>query len=188
MQIKQPPLFNASKTHIRLAAPLMAESVVDGPGLRTVVWTQGCCHNCDGCHNPQTHSFRDGSLYALDELCDKIVELNQNITLSGGDPALQPEQCLVLAKCANENGLNVWMYTGFLFEDLLKSPIHRELFQYVDVLVDGKFDKTKKTSEAKFRGSSNQRLIDVKKSIINQNIVMWTDPMESINRVRADLF
>lgn len=150
---------------IRLAAPLQTDSVVDGQGLRLVIWTQGCPHHCDGCHNKESHAYDGGKLYEIDELCQEINDLNYHdgITFSGGEPFEQVEECLLLAKYAKSLGLNVWCYTGYTWEFLQNknSPIIQEFLNYIDILVDGKFDRNLKSLECKFRGSSNQRCIDV---------------------------
>lgn len=157
---------------IRLAMPeIQPDSVVDGEGVRAVIWTQGCPHNCLGCHNPETHSFDSG--YVIDTSCIKEqiskLEFHNGITFSGGDPIMQIEACLDIAKYAKSLGLNIWCYTGFTFEDLLfianKKPIIKDFLNTIDVLVDGKFMIDKKTYDAVFRGSSNQRIIDTKKSL-----------------------
>ena len=112
---------------IRLADDnLLTDSIVDGEGLRAVLWTQGCSHNCKGCHNPETHDFNKGVLVEVDEVKQLIKDLTlqDGITFSGGDPFFQPEPCIEIAKFAKEEGLNVWAYTGFLFEDLIKKLSH----------------------------------------------------------------
>ena len=181
-------LFNHDRNTIRLAASVAADSVVDGPGLRTVIWTQGCVHNCPECHNPQTHDCSGGQLYNVEDVCQQILTNRQNITLSGGDPVLQPIQVAQIAKFAKEHGLTVWMYTGFTFEYLLQQSECHELLRWIDVLVDGRFDIKQKTSELKFRGSRNQRLIDVPASLASGSIVEWRDVMDSICRNDAELF
>ena len=107
---------------IRLAAPLQKDSVVDGFGVRTVIWTQGCSHNCPFCQNPQTHDFNGGAEFTLEEIFEEIDELkNQDgITFSGGDPMFQIEPVLEIAKYAKKKGLNIWCYTGFTYEKLLE--------------------------------------------------------------------
>lgn len=158
---------------IRLADDkLLTDSIVDGEGLRAVLWTQGCSHNCKGCHNPETHDFNKGILVDVEKVKDLIkdLKLQDGITLSGGDPFFQPEACLEIAKFAKEQGLNVWAYTGFLFEDLIKMPKMVDLLKYVDVLVDGKFELENKSLNVKFRGSTNQRIINVKKSLKQQKV------------------
>lgn len=158
---------------IRLASPIQKDSVVDGPGIRMVIWTQGCPHHCPFCHNPETHSFTAGNLVLVDDLIDQIknTELQDGITFSGGDPMMQPIPCAYLAKKCKELGLNVWCYTGFLFEELLTKPDCLEFLKYIDVLVDGKFDNNLKSYSAIFRGSKNQRILNVKASLKKQKAV-----------------
>lgn len=159
---------------IRLAAPIQIDSVVDGEGIRAVIWTQGCPHNCLGCHNPGTHDFKGGYLEDVETLKKEIdaLEGQDGITFSGGDPLMQIDACLELAKHSKKRGLNVWCYTGFTFEQLLiMSKTNNalvELLNNIDVLVDGKFDLAKKSFEAPFRGSTNQRVLDCKESIKQQ--------------------
>lgn len=153
---------------IRLADNnLLTDSIVDGEGLRTVIWTQGCSHNCKGCHNPSTHDFNKGVLKDVEEIKEELKKLKfqDGITLSGGDPFFQAEPCKEIAKFAKSIGLNVWAYTGFLFEDLIKIEEMKNLLNYVDVLVDGKFELENKSLNLIFRGSTNQRIINVKKSL-----------------------
>lgn len=153
---------------IRLADDnILTDSIVDGEGLRAVIWTQGCSHNCKGCHNPETHDFTKGILKDIEEVKEEIknLKLQDGITLSGGDPFFQAKACTEIAKFAKKQGLNVWSYTGFLFEDLLKSEDAKNLLNYIDVLVDGKFELENKSLNIKFRGSTNQRIINVPKSL-----------------------
>ena len=162
---------------VRLAADLQSDSIVDGEGIRTVIWFQGCSHNCEGCHNPETHDFLGGKEYELEDIKEQIknLECQDGITLSGGDPFFQSAAALELAKCAKEQGLNVWAYTGFLFEDLIKLKAFKDLLEYIDVLIDGKFDITKKSMNCKYRGSTNQRIIDVKKSLEKKKIIIYCE-------------
>lgn len=147
------------------------DSIVDGPGFRFTVFTQGCPHHCPGCHNPKTHDFEGGKLADTQEIIEKFRknELLDGITLSGGEPLCQSEACRVLAQAAHESGLNVWCYTGYTFEELMEGfeahPEWAALLQEVDVLVDGRFILAQRTLEARFRGSKNQRLIDVPASL-----------------------
>ncbi|MDD2435406.1 MAG: anaerobic ribonucleoside-triphosphate reductase activating protein [Bacilli bacterium] len=156
---------------IRLARPLQSDSIVDGEGMRTVIWTQGCIHNCLGCHNPATHSFHAGTLYDIEEVKEEISKLKgqDGITLSGGDPMCQVEACLEIAKYCKSIGLNIWCYTGYTFEQLLdkakKEPQVMELLKMIDVLVDGKFILEQKSLNLRFKGSRNQRILDVEKSL-----------------------
>jgi len=157
--------------NIRLASEIQTDSIVNGEGLRTVIWTQGCSHNCAGCQNPETHSFNGGKVYSTEDIIVKISELkNQSgVTLSGGEPFRQPEACYEIAKYVKSIGLNVWAYTGYTFEQILNmakiNPVYLDLLKNIDILVDGKFEKTKKSLNVKFRGSTNQRIINVKKSL-----------------------
>lgn len=161
---------------IRLAADLQTDSIVDGLGVRTVIWTQGCSHNCPSCHNPFTHDFNGGDLVDIDDVLDAIecLEGQDGITLSGGDPFFQPASCTKIAKKAHELGMNVWAYTGFIYEDLIKNGNKDilELLTEIDVLIDGKFDPSKKSLDLEFRGSSNQRIIDVVKSLENHQTIL----------------
>ncbi|MFS0784464.1 anaerobic ribonucleoside-triphosphate reductase activating protein [Bacillus sp. 1P06AnD] len=157
---------------LRLAAPLQFDSIVDGPGLRMVLWTQGCTHACEGCHNPQTHALDGGGLYDSAEIIKAMEQskLQRGITFSGGDPLLQPEGLLPIAQAAHRMGFDVWAYTGFLWNELMdkKHPKYKEiqvLLPYIDVLVDGRYVERKKHIDLLFRGSSNQCIIDVRKSL-----------------------
>lgn len=158
---------------IKLASDLMYDSIVDGLGLRIVVWTQGCSHNCFKCHNPQTHDFNKGKYYDIDELVEKIVKypLKSGVTLSGGDPFFQKEEMLYFVKKLKENKINIWAYTGFVYEDLIKDSIWLETLQNIDVLVDGPFVFEQHDPLLKFKGSKNQRIIDVVQSLKNNQII-----------------
>lgn len=160
---------------VRLAADIQPDSILDGSGIRTVIWFQGCLHNCKGCQNPETHDMNGGMVVDIDEIKMKLKNLKyqSGITLSGGDPFFQPEAALEIAKFAKNIGLNVWAYTGFTYEALLSDKSRLDLLKYVDVLVDGKFMIDKKSLNCKFRGSTNQRLIDVKKSMEAGGVVLY---------------
>lgn len=165
--------------NIRIAG-FVNDSIVDGPGLRFAVFTQGCLHNCPGCHNPETHDVNGGREEDVETL---IVKMKQNpllsgLTLSGGDPMLQPVPCLTLAKAAHAAFLNVWTYTGYTWEQLMQRQNADEmaLIQETDVLVDGPFILAQRSLELDWCGSKNQRLIDVKKSLAAGNVVLWTPP------------
>lgn len=160
---------------VRLAADIQPDSILDGSGIRTVIWFQGCLHNCKGCQNPETHDMNGGIVVDVDELKMKLKNLKyqSGITLSGGDPFFQPEAALEIAKFAKSIGLIVWAYTGFTYEALLSDKSRLDLLKNVDVLVDGKFMMDKKSLNCKFRGSTNQRLIDVKKSLEAGGVVLY---------------
>lgn len=162
---------------IRLASPMQTDSIVDGVGLRTVIWTQGCKHNCEGCHNPQTHSFSDGYETTSEHIIEVLstLKLQKGITFSGGDPFEQAEACALIAKAAHSFNLDVWAYTGYIFEDIINSNNNdwKHFLNEIDVLVDGPFIMNKKTLLLKFRGSENQRLIDIKQSICDNKTVLY---------------
>lgn len=163
---------------IRLAADLQSDSIVDGPGLRTVIWTQGCAHHCKGCQNPQTWAFNGGGEVPISEVlsCIDELEYQDGITFSGGDPMYQPYACNKIANYCKDKGYNIWVYTGFTFEELLKKaktePIYMEFLKNIDVLVDGRFILEECDLSLLFRGSRNQRLIDVQKTLENHEITL----------------
>ena len=156
----------SSTQSIRISG-ITPESIVDGEGIRYVIFTQGCPHHCHGCHNPSTHSFDGGKLVTIHELLSDIAK-NRNyidgITLSGGEPFCQAHQCSIIAREARRMGLSVWCYTGYSFEELIGQYESALLLHYVDVLVDGPFILEERSLNLDFRGSRNQRLVDVRKS------------------------
>ena len=166
---------------IRLAADLQPDSTVDGPGLRTVIWTQGCAHHCKGCQNPQTWDFAGGGLIPISLVLEEIdkLEYQTGVTFSGGDPMYQPAACNQIAEHCKEKGLNVWTYTGFTFEEIMelskRDPIYLDFLSNIDVLVDGKFVQEELDLSILFRGSRNQRLIDVQKTLKEGNIVLFDE-------------
>lgn len=166
---------------IRLATlEIQKDSIVDGEGIRSVIWTQGCRHHCFGCHNPETHSFQEGFLVEVEEVKQQIstLEGQDGITFSGGDPMEQAEACTEIAKYCKNIGLNVWCYTGYTFEELLRRQKHfpfiKDFLENIDVLVDGKFELTEKSYDVIFRGSKNQRLIDVPESLKQNKTIIVT--------------
>ena len=159
---------------IRLAG-LVNDSIVDGPGLRLAIFTQVCPHHCPECHNPQSHDPEGGEWHDTEVLAALAAEniLLDGITLTGGDPFVQPEACADLARRAHNAGLNVWCYTGYVFEELLTGKQEwRALLENVDVLVDGPFLRAQKTLDKRFRGSANQRIIDVPASLKSRTTVL----------------
>ena len=180
-----------SKNTIRLAADLQTDSIVDGPGLRTVIWTQGCSHHCKGCQNPQTWDFNGGGEVPIKDVLEAIDELEyQNgITFSGGDPMFQPEACNKIAKYCKDKGYNIWVYTGFTYEEIIKmsktKKIYKEFLKYIDVLIDGRFVLKERDTNILFRGSTNQRLIDVPKTLSSDEIVLFDESkyLEEKNKV-----
>lgn len=161
---------------IRIAG-MVNDSIVDGPGFRLAVFTQGCPHACPGCHNPETHAFDGGRLESTDKIVETMADnpLLDGLTLTGGDPFCQPEPCARLAHEAKRLGLNVWAYSGWTYEQLLKKaeeePPIRDLLSEIDVLVDGPFLLSQRTLELRFRGSKNQHLIDVPASLAAGHVV-----------------
>ena len=139
---------------------------VDGIGLRTSLYCAGCENHCVGCHNPQSWDENGGEAIPIEELFSRIVDADMNVTFTGGDPMFHPEGFIKLARMIKENtDKTIWCYTGYRFEDLLLHPIRRELVELCDVIVDGRYIKEEKDISLHFRGSRNQRIIDVKKSL-----------------------
>lgn len=154
-------------------AGIEKESLVDGPGIRYVVFSQGCKHNCIGCHNLETHSFNKGKYIEIDELVEDILRSKHidGVTFSGGDPFFQSSEFSSLAKRLKNNNIGIISYTGFLYEDILNDENMRGLLENIDILIDGPFIKEEKTLKNAFIGSENQRIIDVKESIREEKVV-----------------
>lgn len=163
---------------IRIAG-IVEESIVDGPGIRFVIFTQGCPHNCRGCHNPQTHDFNGGEEVSINSIIEKINSnpLLKGITLSGGEPFMQAKVLSILLDRIKNEKLDIITYTGFKFEELLQKLDDKnhfmELIKRTDIIIDGKFEEDKKNENLMYRGSSNQRAIDVELSIQNGKIVEY---------------
>ena len=155
---------------IRLSG-IAYESLVNGTGIRRVLFSQGCKHSCKGCFNVDTHSFQGGELKDMDEIIKSIGEnpMIKGVTFSGGDPLEQADKFAYIAGEIKKQGKNLWCYTGYTFEYIIENKDKlkgwRELLDNIDVLVDGKFEVNEKSDEIKFRGSRNQRIIDVKESL-----------------------
>jgi anaerobic ribonucleoside-triphosphate reductase activating protein len=134
---------------------------VDGPGLRTSIYFAGCKHQCPGCHNKQTWDFDRGRDMTIDELM-KVIDYNDfNVTFSGGDPLYQADKIVELARRIKASGKTIWCYTGFTYEEVRDKAPYKDLLAYVDVLVDGPFIEAQRNIELRFRGSENQRIIDL---------------------------
>ena len=161
------------------------ETIVDGEGIRFSIYLAGCSHRCKGCHNPESWNPLAGSPLT-DEVIDGMISqikanpLLDGITFSGGDPFYHSEAFLpVIRKFREQTGLNIWCYTGYTYETLLADPLRRPILDYIDVLVDGKFVEELKDISLRFRGSSNQRIIDVKKTLAHDNkIILWEEPQQ----------
>lgn len=145
---------------------------VDGPGLRTSIYFSGCTHHCEGCQNPQSWDINTGNEMSIDKLL-KIIEYNGfPVTFSGGDPFYQAEGIAVLAREIKERlGKNIWCYTGYKWEDIVCNSRFRPLLEHIDVLVDSPFILAQRDISLRFRGSGNQRFIDVKKSLEKNEII-----------------
>lgn len=156
------------------------ESIADGEGVRVVVFISGCLHNCKGCHNPASHSFTAGQPFTSD-LQDKIVAYIKNtpfisgLTLSGGDPMYSAEELIpFVQKLRSEvDGVTVWIYSGFLYEEIKQNEEMAELLKQCDVLVDGEFVLEQRDITLAYKGSQNQRIIDIQKSMTNKKIILY---------------
>lgn len=157
---------------------IVSESIVDGIGIRYVVFTQGCKHNCEGCHNPSTHDFSKGYYKTVQELFEEIEKnpLIRGITLSGGEPFEQAPPLIALARLAKSIGKDIWAYSGYTYEQLQAdiTPNSNQLLELVDVLVDGKFVLAQRDLTLRFRGSKNQRVIDCNTTRSNKDITLYS--------------
>ena len=147
---------------------IVSDSIVDGPGIRTCIFSQGCPHHCQGCHNPETWEFGCGTRIPVEAVLE-IVKSNplcRGVTFSGGEPFAQAEGFAKLAKLLKADGYEVASYSGYTFEALLNgTPAQKALLESIDVLIDGPFVLAQKSLEIPFRGSRNQRILDVRKSL-----------------------
>lgn len=156
---------------IRLAG-IEYDSLVNGEGTRTTIFAQGCRHHCPGCFNPETHDFNGGELFEVKDIFEKIKDdpFLDGVSFSGGDPLEQPEAFAELAEMIKQNNpdRNIWCWTGYKIEYLLKNKIHepgmKKLLDLIDVLVDGRFEQSLFIDSLKYRGSSNQRIIDMNRT------------------------
>lgn len=148
-------------------------TTVDGPGFRTSIYFAGCTHHCEGCQNPSTWDAASGSDITIRNLMDRINENDFDVTFSGGDPLFQIENLVSLARAITEAGKRIWCYTGYTFEHVCKDAALSAILPYIDVLVDGPFILSQRDTTLLFRGSANQRLIDVPLSLNSGEIVEW---------------
>ena len=167
---------NMEQTKKLRLSGVVTDSIVDGKGIRMTVFVQGCPHHCPGCHNPQTHDFSAGYEDSVDRLVEKLKEdpLQCGVTLSGGEPFCQAVALFELAKKVKALGKNVWAYSGYTFEELTsgKIPFAKELLSVCDVLVDGRFLIEQRNLTLPFRGSENQRVLDVAASLAQNKPVL----------------
>ena len=147
---------------------------VDGPGLRTSIYLAGCNHHCRGCHNPQSWDFKGGEERTLDELMEVIAYNEAPVTLSGGDPLQQPAgTCALIHRIKQELGYNVWCYTGYTWEEIVADATLLDVVRELDVLVEGPFVEAERDISLHFRGSRNQRLIDIPRTLATGTIALW---------------
>jgi len=145
---------------------IVEDTTVDGPGWRSSVYCAGCRHACKGCHNPESWSFKAGETTSVEEILARLSEVEGNITFSSGDPMYQAAAFTELAKGIVEKlHKTVWCYTGFTFEEVLADPEMSLMLPWLEVLVDGPFIEAQKSLDLMFRGSRNQRLVDVQASL-----------------------
>ncbi len=158
---------------------IVSDSIVDGPGIRTTIFCQGCPHHCPGCHNPETWEFGAGTPMDEEEILS-IVKSNplcRGVTFSGGEPFAQAEGYARLAKLLKANGYEVASYSGYTFRQLLRgTPAQRELLEVIDILIDGPYIEAERSLELSFRGSRNQRILDVPKSLDAGEAVLTRSP------------
>lgn len=170
------PDFNNLRLRI---AGVSEESIVDGPGMRLTVFTQGCPHHCPHCHNPKTHDFAGGHWVSLAEILELLDEntLLDGVTFSGGEPFAQATALLPLAREVKERGYHLTLYSGYTYERLRNHPENHpdwlSLLVFADLLVDGPFVYAQRTLDAAFKGSANQRLVDVQASLAAGQAVLW---------------
>lgn len=155
---------------------IMHSSSVDGTGFRDVLFVNYCPHRCDGCHNMKTWDKANGKDVSLKEVYDDLMESSfTNVTFSGGEPFEQAKELTVLARAIREGGKTIWIYSGYTYEQIISDDTKKQLLALCDVLVDGRFDKNKTELNLKFKGSTNQRIIDVKKSFEQGEVVIFDD-------------
>lgn len=162
-------------------ADIVQDSIVDGPGIRMTIFMQGCPHHCPGCHNPQTHDPNGGRVVSVDEVIEQMRSnpLLDGITFSGGEPLDQPQAVALISYTAHTMRKTVWCYTGYTWEEIMQDDLKKRIIPYFDYLVDGRFDASQKTLSLPWRGSRNQRIIDVTKSLCSGKIVEWSDLSEN---------
>lgn len=173
MAIDQETEVEHEKQQIRLMR-VVVDTTVDGPGWRSSVYCAGCRHACPGCHNPETWSFEVGESVSVDDVLAQLAQTEGNITFSGGDPMYQAPAFTELARRIREElHRTIWCYTGFLFEQVLADPVMSQMLPYLEVLVDGPFIEARKNMNLMFRGSENQRLVDVQRSMAEGRVVEY---------------
>lgn len=158
---------------------IVEDTVVDGPGFRTTIYAAGCRHHCVGCHNPQSWNPANGYRVAVEQVARRLLtDPFSNVTFSGGDPLEQVEAFTELARLVKAHSKKtIWCYTGYRFEDICRSRRMLQILPYIDVLVDGRYVQKLRNTELCFRGSSNQRLVDVEASLkLGKTVLMDYEP------------
>ncbi|MCH5227897.1 MAG: anaerobic ribonucleoside-triphosphate reductase activating protein [Muribaculaceae bacterium] len=140
-------------------------TTVDGPGFRTSIYLAGCDHHCQGCHNPQSWDENSGKSMTLTEIMAIVEEEDFDVTISGGDPLHHPQKLAILVKALKNNRRNVWIYTGYTWEEIISNPILFHAIKEADVLVDGPYIESLRNIDIPFRGSENQRIISIPESL-----------------------
>lgn len=157
-------------------ANIVDNTIVDGEGFRSSLYVSGCDICCVDCHNKELWDIKVGTEMSVDEVFDKIIRDITNVTFIGGEPMMQAKALSNLArKIKNETEKTIWIYSGHSFEEILEDENYFNLLKYCDILVDGKFDKAYFKNNLKFRGSTNQRIIDIKKSLTKNKVILWED-------------
>ncbi|NLD18792.1 MAG: anaerobic ribonucleoside-triphosphate reductase activating protein [Clostridiales bacterium] len=171
--------YNMTRAYSLRIAGIVRESIVDGPGIRFVVFCQGCPHGCGGCHNPESHDFDGGQECSIERLVQEIDKnpLLAGVTFSGGEPLCQPEGLLELAKEIKKRDLSITLFSGYTYEEItIKAEEAETVFQLLrltDILIDGRFVQELRDLTLQFCGSSNQRVIDMNKTRETGEIVLW---------------
>lgn len=162
---------------------IVEDTTVDGPGFRTAIYAAGCNHHCPGCHNPQSWNIQNGVCYTIKDVLDTIKKAEfSNVTFTGGDPLMQPEAFTELARCIHdETHKTIWCYTGYRYEQVVASFRLSGILSYIDVLVDGRYIEALRDEALRFRGSANQRIIDVRASQATGKTILWTNELSTNN-------
>jgi anaerobic ribonucleoside-triphosphate reductase activating protein len=159
-------------------AGIVRDSIVDGIGVRDVVFFQGCNKQCKGCHNPDTWDYQGGCYRTVEDVVDELSDSTNNVTISGGEPLDQYDDLLELCRLLYEQGKTVWIYTGNVVNP--EKMMYEELMYYVEVIVDGRFIEAKKDPNLLFRGSSNQRIIDLRWSVLMGEVIEWRNDSDEM--------
>lgn len=162
-------------------ASIVENTIVDGIGFRTSLYLSGCDIHCEGCHNKDLWNINSGHAMEIDVVFKKITGSFTNITFIGGEPMMQAKYLAVLAeKIKTTTNKDIWIYSGHTYEEILNNKVYFNLLKYCDVLVDGRYDEKFFKNNLRFKGSTNQRIIDIKKSMEKNEVVLWCDEFDNI--------